>query len=69
MIRPLRSFLAIFVFSVLGLAATSAEDATDRADAEGRHAKPMEIQDVDSFDDFIAPGVNGAPRHHSSHDV
>jgi endo-alpha-1,4-polygalactosaminidase (GH114 family) len=62
MIRPLRSFLAIFVFSVLGLAAISAEDVKDRADAEGRHAKPMEIRDVDSFDYFIAPGVNGAPR-------
>jgi len=61
MIRPLRSFLAICMFSVLGLAATSAEDERDRDHAEGRHARPMEIQDVDSFDDFIAPGVNGAP--------
>jgi endo-alpha-1,4-polygalactosaminidase (GH114 family) len=61
MIRPLRSFLAIFVISALGLAMTSAEDMKDR-DAEGRHARPMEIQDVDSFDYFIAPGVNGAPR-------
>jgi uncharacterized protein (TIGR01370 family) len=62
MIRPLRSFLAIFVFSVLGLAATWAEDVKDRDHDEGRHARPMEIGDVDSFDYFIAPGFDGAPR-------
>jgi len=62
MIRPLRSFLAIVVFSLLGLATTSAEDARDRDHAEGRHLRPMEIQDVDSFNYFIAPGFNGAPQ-------
>jgi hypothetical protein len=61
MIQPLRSFLEILVFSALGLAATSADDATDRPDADGRHTRPMEIHDVDSFDYFIAPGFNGAP--------
>jgi uncharacterized protein (TIGR01370 family) len=62
MVRRLCSILAIFVFSVLNLAATSAEDVKDRPDDEGRHARPMEIQAVDSFDYFIAPGVDGAPR-------
>jgi endo-alpha-1,4-polygalactosaminidase (GH114 family) len=62
MIRPLRSFLAIFAFSLAGLAATSADDGTDRADPDGRHMRPMEIQDVDSFDYFIAPGFDGAPQ-------
>ena len=59
MIRPLRSFLAIFLFSALGLAMTSAEDAKD---IEGHRSRPMGIQDVDSFDYFIAPGFNGAPQ-------
>jgi endo-alpha-1,4-polygalactosaminidase (GH114 family) len=54
MMRSLRSFFAIFVFSVLGLAAASADD-------DDRQVRPMGIHDVDSFDDFIAPGVNGAP--------
>jgi endo-alpha-1,4-polygalactosaminidase (GH114 family) len=46
---------------VLGLAAASADDAHDTTDADRRPIRPMEIRDVDSFDYFIAPGVNGAP--------
>ena len=61
MIRFLRSFLAIVVFSVLGLATTLAEDARDRDHAEGRHTRPMEIRDVDSFAQFGVPSVNGVP--------
>jgi endo-alpha-1,4-polygalactosaminidase (GH114 family) len=59
MIRPLRSFLAIFVLSALGLATTSAADVKD---GEGHRSRPMDIQDVDSFDYFIAPGFDGAPQ-------
>src|SRR6516225_3721937 len=59
--RFLRSFLAIVAFSLLGLAPASADDVRDRDHAEGRHARPMDIQDVESFNYFIAPGFNGAP--------
>jgi len=62
MMRRLGPFLAVCVSSVLGLAATSAEDLTDRPDGVGRHARPMEIQAVDSFDYFIASGFHGAPQ-------
>jgi hypothetical protein len=61
MIRALRSFLAIFAFSVLVIAATSAEDVKDSDHDEGRYTRPMDIRDVDSFDYFIAPSFNGAP--------
>jgi uncharacterized protein (TIGR01370 family) len=61
MMRPLRSFLAIIVLSVLGLTVASAEDARDRPDDEFRYSRPKDIHAVDSFDYFIAPGVNGAP--------
>jgi endo-alpha-1,4-polygalactosaminidase (GH114 family) len=59
MTRLLRLFVAIFLFSALGLAAAWAEE-TDRSGDEGRHARL--IRHVDSFDYFIAPGVDGAPR-------
>jgi hypothetical protein len=62
MIGSLRSFLAVFAFSVLGLVAASAEDTTDRDDANSRQVRAMAIQDVDSFDYFIAPSFDGAPR-------
>jgi endo-alpha-1,4-polygalactosaminidase (GH114 family) len=60
MTHPLRLFVAIFLFLVLGLAAASAEDGADRSGDGGRHARL--IRHVDSFDYFIAPGVDGAPR-------
>jgi|SRR5579883_417356 len=60
MTRLLRLPVTIFLFSALGVAAAVAQEDADRSGDAERHARLM--RHVDSFDYFIAPGVDGAPR-------
>ncbi len=54
--------MAIAAYLVLGSLVLVAVSAARDGDAPGRLTTPLSIHDVQSFDYFIAPGLNGTPR-------